>query len=100
MKRRTIKSCRRRIDKIDSRIIHLLSRRCGQVALIGRIKKEDGGPLVDKNREKDILGRIDELTKDKGTRRYLRRIYEGIFLASYELEMEKEEIERGDRQRN
>ena len=61
---------RKQIDDIDEKIIPYLARRAGIVRKIGKLKKQQNIPTLDKNRWKQILnsgtkrGEILGLSKD------------------------------------
>ncbi|MFW6040955.1 MAG: chorismate mutase [Thermoplasmatota archaeon] len=50
-----IHELRKRIDKIDERIIELLEERAEVAEKIGDIKEEEGIPVIDTDREKEVL---------------------------------------------
>ena len=50
---------RSEIDAIDGEIMKLLKRRAQIVAEIGKAKAQKGMPVVDKERERQILSRIE-----------------------------------------
>jgi monofunctional chorismate mutase len=52
-----IQELRKEIDKIDDEIIDLLKRRLEIARKIGKIKKERHLPVLDKEREKEVLER-------------------------------------------
>lgn len=89
MKNGAIKQYRRRINRIDGRIMKLFVKRCQIVGLIGRIKNEEGLSVVDKKREQEILRRIEGLTAGRKVKNFVRKVYETIFSASYMLEKEE-----------
>lgn len=49
---------RNKIDQIDEKIIDLIGQRLTVVNKIRKIKKKDGVPVTDKNREIDVLAKI------------------------------------------
>jgi chorismate mutase len=87
---RALNRLRSRIDRIDKGIIRLLLKRSRAVERIGRLKKQQGIPVVDSEREREILSRIDtkiDLQKAAGAQReFVRKVYERIFTASREME--------------
>ena len=50
---------REKIDSIDNQIFDLLMERLDAVTTIGYIKKEQGLPVLDQNRENAIYAKID-----------------------------------------
>jgi len=85
----SIEKIRKRIDKIDNRILRLIVKRYFLVKNIGKIKGITKMPVVNKDREKQILERILKLSDKVETKDYIESIYRAIFNASYEIEEEK-----------
>ena len=54
-----IEKNRDRIDTIDNQVFDLLIDRLDAVTTIGYIKKQEGIPVLDQNREDRIYARID-----------------------------------------
>ncbi|MEZ5425989.1 MAG: chorismate mutase [Pyrinomonadaceae bacterium] len=50
--------CRIEIDEIDKKILALLNQRAETVKRIGTLKAQAGLPIVDREREEEILGRV------------------------------------------
>jgi chorismate mutase/prephenate dehydratase len=57
---------RKEIDGIDEHILRLVSKRLEYAANIGRIKKESGISVVDGQREKEIIDKVDKLSDELG----------------------------------
>jgi len=51
---------RQEIDAIDDQIVELISRRFKTTQTIGHLKAQDSLPVVDRNREKQIIARLAE----------------------------------------
>ena len=60
----TLDQLRRRIDRIDERLLRLLNQRAEYVLQIGRIKKKHRLPVYDGRREEELLRRL--LRKNRG----------------------------------
>ena len=60
----SIGSWRSQIDEIDTRILELMQKRIDIVEEIGRIKTKAGLPLVDEEREREIISRLISERKD------------------------------------
>jgi len=89
MKKKALRKYRKKINSLDTKIIRLLCKRYRCVQRIGRIKRENGMPLVDQKREDAIMAKIESRTDDKKTGLYIKSIYRAVFQASYSVE-EKE----------
>ena len=67
------------IDKIDSEIVRLLSRRVEVSLKIGGLKKGGGVRVVDLEREKEIFDRLIVEGKKLGFgEKYIRKVFEVI----------------------
>ena len=62
----SLEDLRKEIDKIDSRLIELLSRRVKIAENIGNEKVNAGCRIEDKKREIAVLGRVKELARKEG----------------------------------
>ena len=76
---------REKIDSIDNQIFDLLIDRLDAVTTIGYIKKEEGFPVLDQNRENAIYAKIDAkfsaIEAD-----FLKNIYQSIITESKRVE--------------
>ena len=74
----TLEDCRKKIDVVDREIIALLNRRAEIVREIGAIKATAGLPIVDWNREIEILRWVAQanegIINDEAAARIFRRI--------------------------
>ena len=74
----TLEDCRKEIDVIDREIMALLKRRAETVRNIGEIKAKAGIPIVDWNREIEILRWVAQenegVMADEAAARIFRRI--------------------------
>jgi prephenate dehydrogenase len=75
---------RKMIDNIDYRFIELLTQRFSYVKRIGEIKKKKKIPVVDKNRETQIMRQ--KLKHSKLNRSFMKNLYDLIFKASYRIQ--------------
>jgi chorismate mutase len=64
---------RKKIDRIDSRILRLLEKRQGICVKIGKWKKSKGIPIRDKKREAEIIK--NKCSKTKLERKFVTRLY-------------------------
>ena len=76
---------RERIDAADERIFDLLLERLDAVTAIGHIKKLEGLPVLDQERENAIYAKIDARfsTAEAG---FLKSIYQSIISKSKKVE--------------
>ena len=74
----TLEDCRKNIDVVDREIMALLNRRAEIVREIGAIKAKAGLPIVDWNREIEILRWVAQenegIMNDEAAARIFRRI--------------------------
>lgn len=78
---------REKINEIDEKLLELFAQRAFLVKEIGRIKKEQGIPIHDKEREKKIKAALGEKAKEyKISKRFIESVWESIFQQSYNLE--------------
>lgn len=61
-----LEELRKEIDSVDNKIIGLLGKRKGLIKKVSAIKKELNKPVVDKNREQQIIERIKKVSSEKG----------------------------------
>ena len=54
----TLDALRKRIDRIDEKLLRLLKERAETALRIGRIKKGQGLPVYDGRREQEVLRRL------------------------------------------
>lgn len=85
----SIEKLRRRIERIDRRLVRLLLLRYAAVSGIGMLKKRDGLPVFDREREESILKNISARVKNKSAREFVTAIYRAIFTASRKVEEHK-----------
>lgn len=70
------------IDQLDSQIAKLLASRYELVQEIGKRKSANQIPVLDPEREKSIITRVRALAKDDHCANFLQKIFEQIFKAS------------------
>jgi len=73
---------RKRIDRLDDRMVRLLNRRLCLAQRIGNLKIRNGNRIYDRNRERQILSRLCRNRKGLLTGRELRQIYQRILKVS------------------
>ncbi|MGQ9617277.1 MAG: chorismate mutase [Spirochaetota bacterium] len=89
MKHYSIEKLRRRIDRIDRRLVRVLLLRYAAVREMGMVKKRKGLKVVDREREKSILKNIAERVKNPSACNFITAIYRTIFRASRTAEEHK-----------
>ncbi len=67
---------RRKIDEIDTALLHLLNLRTELALEVGRLKNESGTALRAPTREREILDRMTSLNPGPLDRRAIERIYQ------------------------
>jgi len=86
MKDNQLEHLRSKIDRIDTKLMRLLLKRYRNVKLIGRIKNNARLPVRDREREQGILKKIKELRTGAGQKKFIKKVYDCIFSASYDVE--------------
>jgi len=76
---------RDRIDKVDNQIFDLLLERLDAVNTIGYVKKQEGLPVLDQERENAIYAKIDARFSAVEAS-FLKPIYETIITESKKVE--------------
>lgn len=70
------------IDKLDSEIATLLASRYELVQEIGKRKSVHHIPVLDPEREKNIIAKVRTKAKDEHCANFIQKIFEQIFKAS------------------
>lgn len=73
---------RAEIDAIDREIVALFERRMQVVVDVARIKKENGIAILDANREKDVIQKVQSYLKDATLKEELAEAYETLMKVS------------------
>ena len=80
-----IEEARKDIDKMDDNIIELLAKRKNLIKEIASIKKELNKPIIDEDREQEIIERLKKISKEKDLdENFISSIYEIILNNSKE----------------
>ena len=69
---------RKKIDEIDRRLVRLLNDRARCVLEIGKIKHQNGLPILESNREDEVLRHALEANKGPLDNDAIRRVFEEI----------------------
>jgi chorismate mutase len=73
-----VEDWRRRIDEIDRKLVELLNERSTCVVEIGRLKKTDGSPLYQPDRERQVLDAAEKANRGPLSEAAIRRLFERI----------------------
>jgi chorismate mutase / prephenate dehydratase len=82
----TLEELRGRIDAINGQLVMLFNQRARVAQEIGRVKHEDGAPIYQPLRERQVLARIVEQNSGPLSDDHLRRIFQEIISACTALE--------------
>ena len=83
-----LRNIRKNIDKIDKQILILLKKRLTLSRVIGLLKKRKNIPIVDKNREMNILETYRNRGKKLGLKeKDITRIFKIILYSSKEIQI-------------
>lgn len=82
----SLKSLRKKIDELDSRIIKLLNQRADKSSEIGKLKSKINKGVYSPEREREILKRISKLNKGPLSDDALEAVYREIMSGSLALE--------------
>jgi len=74
----TVEDWRRKIDEIDRKLVELLNERSDCVLEIGRLKKVDGTPLYQPDRERQVLDGVERANRGPLSSAAIRRLFERI----------------------
>ena len=73
---------RAEIDAIDREIVALFERRMQVVVDVARIKKENSIAILDANREKEVIAKVQSYLKDDHLKEELAEVYETLMKVS------------------
>jgi chorismate mutase len=74
----SVEDWRRRIDEIDRKLVELLNERSRCVLEIGHLKKTDGTPLYQPDRERQVLEGVERANRGPLSEAAIRRLFERI----------------------
>ncbi len=89
----SLREKRLEIDRIDERIVELLSERARVALEVGKEKRASGRGLQDNAREDDVLRRIRDLNRGPLTDETVESVYQSIISAC--LDLQKSENREG-----
>ncbi|GEP23872.1 chorismate mutase [Lentilactobacillus diolivorans] len=73
-----IQSAREQINQLDQSIVELLVKRFETSARISRIKRMRNLPVLDSDREAQVLKRVASSDPDPDTRAYIQDVYRAV----------------------
>ncbi len=88
---------RNQIQEIDHQIVKLLHKRIDTVLQIGQIKSQSGLPIIDKDREKQVITNVINDSNNPVHKKSLKKIFRYIILICREKQMNAIEINRKER---
>ena len=74
----SVEDWRRKIDDIDRRLVELLNERSRCVLEIGHLKKTEGKPLYQPDREQQVLEAAERANRGPLSEAAIRRLFERI----------------------
>ena len=89
-----IQELRKQIDEIDSRMVELYIRRMEVAAQIGAYKRERGLPVLDTERERELLNRVGALAGPENENG-VRALFSMLMAQSRSRQMTEDRPERG-----
>jgi chorismate mutase len=94
---RSLDDLRREIDRLDERLVELLSARAACALEIGRVKKASGLPVYQPAREADVLAHVQSLNPGPLDDQAMKRLFERIIDEARRLERLADAAERSGR---
>ena len=80
---------RKKVDKIDKKLIKLFEKRMDVARCVGEYKKENNLEILDTAREKEILENRVMLTKNSEYKEYTSEFFESLMNVSKKLQSKK-----------
>lgn len=77
---------RKKIDEIDTKIIELFEERMNAVLAVIKYKIENNIPILDANRELQILEKNLKLIKNEEFKKYYKSVLDGYLKASKDMQ--------------
>lgn len=84
---------RQEIDKLDRQLLKLLEMRFDVVTAVGQYKRQHHLPVLDTNREQQVLAKVASLTDREDLLPYLQAIYQNIMQQSREYQAQQRKDE-------
>ena len=91
---------RKKIDEIDQKLVEILNQRAHAAQEIGRLKRKTSMPVYEPDRERIVLGQVQEQNRGPLQHRHLIQIYERIMdvmrsIQKHEIVPDSEPLPRG-----
>lgn len=83
---------RAEIDAIDREIVALFERRMQVVVEVAQIKKENGMAILDANREKEVIQKVQSYLQDATLKEELAQVFEVMMKVSKDYQ--RKQLER------
>ena len=83
---------RAEIDAIDREIVTLFERRMQVVVEVAQIKKENGMAILDANREKEVIQKVQSYLQDATLKEELAQVFEVMMKVSKDYQ--RKQLER------
>ena len=83
---KTIDDWRRRIDAIDQKLVELLNERAQCAIVIGHLKRSEGLPVYQPDREREILAKVESANRGPLEDTAVRRLFERVIDEARSLE--------------
>ena len=74
----SVEDWRRKIDEIDRKLVELLNERSHCVVEIGKLKKTEGAPFYQPDREREVLAGVERANRGPLSAAAIRRLFERI----------------------
>lgn len=84
---------REQINQIDQQLVKLLQQRFAVTDEVGRIKRQNGVPILDAEREAMILASIGQRVEDDQIKDTVIRVYQHIMAESRQRQLAIQEME-------
>jgi len=84
-----LKGLRDQIDSIDADILNLINQRLKIGQKVGEIKKEKGGQILDRSRERKVIEKLSELNQGPADEEILKYIFNVIITATRDIQKPK-----------
>jgi chorismate mutase/prephenate dehydratase len=86
---KALEPLREEIDRIDSRILDLINQRLSIGKQVGAVKKEKGGQILDRSRERKVIENLWKINKGPADKDLLQYIFNVIITATREIQKPK-----------
>ena len=84
-----LKGLRDQIDRIDADVLSLINQRLEIGQKVGRIKKEKGGQILDRSRERKVIEKLSKINQGPADKELLKYIFNVIITATREIQKPK-----------